>query len=187
MDLSDTQLAAVLHAKKILTDAGLLHVEADDTTRNEDLQNVSQVISELLEGLPGLPSPAVRSYRYVPAAASPFSAEEMNQNIHIINRQTRIHALVDHPIEAIVEYPETGALPGQGVAHRFAVDPDNVYHPKLNVQYSLGDIKGGQANVFCGALLQSNKPGASRVSCRKETISCKLSLAFRQCHDTTLT
>lgn len=178
MNLSDNQLAAVLHARRILSDAGLLDGRAGNSASDRDLENVSSVISEALASLPNLPSPAVRSYHYVPPAASPFSAEDLNQNIHIINRQTRIHALINHPIEAIVEYPETGAILGQGIAHRFAVDPNDIRHPKLNIQYSLGDVKGGQPDIFCGALLQSKKAGGGPVSCRKETISCKSSLTF---------
>jgi hypothetical protein len=46
--------------------------------------------------------------------------------------------------------------------------------PKVNTQYSLGDVKGGQFNLLCGTLLVSNKNKGGQISCKKETISCRL-------------
>ncbi|TFK35032.1 hypothetical protein BDQ12DRAFT_668879 [Crucibulum laeve] len=61
----------------------------------------------------------------------------------------------------IIEYPETSAT----------YNIDTFYHPKFNIQYSLGGNQGGEEDVFCGKLLIDS----SRISVpgSKLKISCK--------------
>ncbi|KAJ7815996.1 hypothetical protein B0H13DRAFT_2460922 [Mycena leptocephala] len=82
-----------------------------------------------------------------------------------------VHALVDHPVGSIVEYPETGASKGVGIAHKFSVDPENFCHPKESFQYSLGDSHGGEPYVHCGTLLLGLD--GTPASCFHKKWSCK--------------
>ncbi|KAJ6598119.1 hypothetical protein DFH09DRAFT_889893, partial [Mycena vulgaris] len=109
----------------------------DDT----DFLEVTRIISHTLSTTSSCP--AIDGSLYVPPAARPFSAEEIWRGFDCINRQTYVHALVEHPIGSIVEYPETGSSEGISVAHLFSVDPDRFSHPKDNFQYSIGDFQGG--------------------------------------------
>ncbi|KAF8577156.1 hypothetical protein K439DRAFT_1622297 [Ramaria rubella] len=89
-----------------------------------------------------------------------------------LTRKSAVHAIIDHPVESIVEYPETGSLHGVAIAHIFAISPSQYIHPKDNLQYSLGDSKGGHKNIGCYLLKSRLCPGKpvpyyqTKVSCR---------------------
>ncbi|KAG1765741.1 hypothetical protein EV702DRAFT_919554, partial [Suillus placidus] len=72
---------------------------------------------------------------------------------------TTVNAIVEHPCGAIVEYPETGSVMGQAVAHIFPISVNCNTHefdnPKASFQYSLGDGHGGRKNVLCHLLRDS--------------------------------
>ncbi|KAJ7920959.1 hypothetical protein B0H13DRAFT_2230669 [Mycena leptocephala] len=97
--------------------------------------------------------------------------DEIQRGFDCINRQNYVHALVEHPLGSIVEYPETGASKGVGIAHRFSVDPANFCHPKECFQYSLGDSHGGEPYVRCGSLLLGLN--GMPASCFHKKLSCK--------------
>ncbi|KAJ6477758.1 hypothetical protein C8R45DRAFT_1102039 [Mycena sanguinolenta] len=104
MPPSDMQLSAVLETKRILTNVGLtMATNVDD----HDFQEIAHV----LDGPLSSPPAAFTSYGdpYCPPAARAFNAEEARCGLDCIDRQTYVHALVEHPTGAIVEYPETGA------------------------------------------------------------------------------
>jgi hypothetical protein len=132
---------------------------------------------------PGPASAVVQGSRYIAPPARPFLNEEIAAHIHKINRQLTVDAFVDHPAGAIVEYPQTGPEETSVVAHRFLVDPNNFYHPKTNIQYSLGGTHGAELDVFCGHLL-CDETGTS-VACHKLKTKCSspcvdLDLALNQ-------
>ncbi|KAK7032947.1 hypothetical protein R3P38DRAFT_3503189 [Favolaschia claudopus] len=151
MFLSSEQRAAVYAAKKLLDDAGLttppLPTSDHVGDAGGDLADVTRVISQTLLIPPSAP------FQYIPPHSRPFTAEELLRGRDCINRQTYVHAIVEHPAGAIVEYPETGTVTGVAIAHVFSVDPASFTHPKENFQYSLGDSRWGECNVFCGGLL----------------------------------
>ncbi|KAJ7242720.1 hypothetical protein C8J57DRAFT_1526083 [Mycena rebaudengoi] len=160
MPLSSVQLSAVLEAKKILDDVDLT------TTTNlddSDFLEVRRVVSQALSATSSLSAIQGSLYHSPPARA--FTAEEIRRDFNCINRQTYVHALLEHPVGAIVEYPETGATAGVRIAHRFSVDPANFSHPKENFQYSLGDSRGGEPYVYCGLLLLGSN--GSPASCKE--------------------
>jgi hypothetical protein len=130
--LSDAQPSAVLEAKRLLANVGLTTATNSD---DRDFQEVSRVLEQILPCLPT--TAAVPTYPYCPLAALLFTAEEIRQSLDCINRQTYVHALVEHRLGSIVEYPETGAGKGVVIVHRFSVDPSNFSHPKENFQYSI--------------------------------------------------
>ncbi|KAJ6452183.1 hypothetical protein C8R47DRAFT_998159 [Mycena vitilis] len=159
MPLSDAQLAAVVEAKRLLANVGLTTATNLD---DRDFQEVTRVISQAIP----------LRYPYSPPAARPFSAEEIRRSLDCINRQNYVHALVEHPTGSIVEYPETGASKGIGIAHRFSVDPAAFSHPKECFQYSLGDSRGGgEPYVRCGSLLLGTD--GTPASCFHQKLSCK--------------
>ncbi|KAJ7234827.1 hypothetical protein C8J57DRAFT_1531331 [Mycena rebaudengoi] len=158
MPLSSAQLSAVLEAKKILVDVDLTTTNLDDS----DFLEVRPVVSQALSATSSLSAIQGSLYHSPPARA--FTAEEIQHDFNCINRQTYVHALLEHPVGAIVEYPETGATAGVRIAHRFSVDPANFSHPKENFQYSLGDSRGGEPYVYCGLLLLGSN--GSPTSCK---------------------
>lgn len=83
-----------------------------------------------------------------------------------MNRATKVSAIVDHPVHAILEYPITA--PGS-IAHRFVVDPISFVQPQSAFQYSLGGGHGGRENAVC--LLLRDDAGKG-VRCRQLKSSC---------------
>ncbi|KAF7333550.1 hypothetical protein MSAN_02419900 [Mycena sanguinolenta] len=151
MPLSNAQLSAVYEAKKILAEVGLTTVP----TTSDDHRNYLDVSRIISEALPTSDSTcaAVSGSLYRPLPARPFTEEELQQSLNYINRQTSVHRLVEHPLGAIVEYPETGNSTGVGIAHRFYINAGKCYAPHENFQYSLGDSRGGEQDALCGNLL----------------------------------
>ncbi|KAF8525595.1 hypothetical protein BU17DRAFT_41669, partial [Hysterangium stoloniferum] len=90
--------------------------------------------------------------------------------------QSYASALIEHPIGAIVEYPESGSQPKYSVAHHFHINPKNFIHPKENIQYSLGDVHGSHENVTCYLLrdIHTKEP----VSCKQLKTRCR---SVKQC------
>ena len=124
-------------------------------------------------GLSFAPLDAIRGYYYRPQSARRFTQDEIARKENCVNRQTRLFAIVDHPVGSIVEYPESGHITGSCIGHRFSVgSTDRFSHPKLNIQYSLGDGHGSRSNVTCGQLLVDAGTGMP-VLCKNEKISCE--------------
>ncbi|KAF8584341.1 hypothetical protein K439DRAFT_1567517 [Ramaria rubella] len=88
-----------------------------------------------------------------------------------LTRQSVVHAVIDHPLGVIVEYPESGGL-GNAIAHRFNTNPLEYVHPKDNLQYSLRDTKGGHKNVNCYLVKSAACPGEP-VKCSQTKVSCR--------------
>ncbi|KAG1788472.1 uncharacterized protein HD556DRAFT_1245206, partial [Suillus plorans] len=97
------------------------------------------------------------------------------------------HAFVEHPLGAIVEYPQTGDAPDQSIAHIFNIDPTTFHssqHPKANFQYSLGNVHGSRDVSKCLMLRDGQ---GQPVSCSNLKTSCKwLKICSARPHDTTI-
>lgn len=183
MTYSHTQLAAIEQATLILAAAGLslsdlpdLHTldPGDDPPYPPTLHDLQSCNL----------SSSVLSSSYEPPRARMFTLDELHDHIpgSRLNRQASVNGIVDHPLGAIVEYPETGAQLGECIAHRFAVDPHNFLNPKENLQYSLGDEHGGHKAAQCFLLADRNgKP----VLCSHLHTSCESYKII--CHAATLT
>lgn len=116
------------------------------------------------------PAPAVSASRYEPPPSRLITETERNQGLHKVTREKVAHRVVEHPRDAIVEYPETGDAPGIAVAHLFNIDPDSFCEPQSSFQYSLGGGHGGRDEVVCKMLRgASGKP----VLCSKLRTTCK--------------
>ena len=120
-------------------------------------------------------APAVLASRYKPPRSRSFTALEISQGLNKVNHETVVDRIVEHPLDSIVEYPETGDSADVAVAHVFNVDHNNFEHPQSSFQYSLGKGHGGRASVTCRLL--KSKSGAS-VVCRKIHTKCKLFHSF---------
>ncbi|KAG2742423.1 hypothetical protein P692DRAFT_20821992 [Suillus brevipes Sb2] len=181
MDLSEHQCLAVQHAQSILSDAGLsasdLNYSPTTSTRSltPTTSNTSPAASSVAVLPSTEPSPIVQASNYVPPPACQFTANEIPQNAHRVSRQTTVHAIVKHSLGAIVEYPETGSVLGQAIAHIFPISVNPITHefdhPKASFQYSFGDGHGGRKNVLCH-LLRDSADGRP-VKCNRISTSCK--------------
>ncbi|KAL4070529.1 hypothetical protein J3A83DRAFT_4064724, partial [Scleroderma citrinum] len=107
---------------------------------------------------------------YIPLPACCFTDKEIGCHLYHINHCSVADVIVYHPPGAIVEYPQTGLLHGESIAHIFAVNLENFNNPKASFQYSLGNTHGSHFGIICGLLCdKSDKP----VRCDKLRISCK--------------
>ncbi|KAJ7860303.1 hypothetical protein B0H13DRAFT_2569623 [Mycena leptocephala] len=158
---------------RLLANVGLTTTTNFDDSDERDFLEVARIVSQALPTSSPSPSACTAVLRslYHPLPARPFTAEEIQRGFDCINRQTYVHALLEHPIGSIVEYPQTGASKGVAIAHRFSVDPANFTHPKDSFQYSLGDSHGGEPYVQCGSLLMG--PGGMPASGFHKHLSCK--------------
>ncbi len=68
-----------------------------------------------------------------------YSDEDRSLGLNAVNRQTRIDALIRHPLNVTVEYPETGKVMNQSIGHIFPVcDPQNFFEPKAKYPVLIG-------------------------------------------------
>ena len=115
---------------------------------------------------------------YKPLPARHFTSEEIRDGRGRLTRQAYVHGLVEHPAGAIVEYPESGATQGLGIAHVFHVDlnSDHFTNPRSNSQYSLGEPQGAHHNVACHQLRdpETDKP----ILCLQRTSRCNYFASF---------
>jgi len=91
---------------------------------------------------------------YDPPPAEYFTPDELQKGCNHVTHKTSAHKIIEHPVNAIVEYPETGENDGECIAHVFNVDLNSFKstHPKASFQYSLGDGHGGHDGVECHML-----------------------------------
>jgi hypothetical protein len=117
-------------------------------------------------------SPVIsQAYQPEPQPIHWFTSEECARRDNAVNRQTKIDGIIHHLPNAIVEYPETGVILGRSVGHIFSVNPQEFHHPRLNIQYSQGDIRGGRANATCKFLY--NDGTRKEANCKNEKFNCE--------------
>lgn len=178
MELSSAQLNALEFAQSILDDAGLSPRDLSDhsQTSSPPPSSYSSPDTSTISLPLSAPDPcsAILAAQYIPPPAHSFTPDEISAGAHRINRQSTVHAIINHPPGAIVEYPQTGSLKGNAVAHVFTVthnfDSMEFDLPQFNFQYSLGDGHGGLKGVQC-FLLHDNM--GQPVRCKKLSTSCK--------------
>lgn len=123
---------------------------------------------------------AAISIHYIPPPARPFTDDDRVQKLHRVTRRTSVHAVVEHPVGAIIEYPQTGQHENESVAHIFHIDPttsESFLRPQSSFQYPLGDGHGGQTISQC--LMLRNAEGHP-VSCSNLKTSCTSLFFLRQ-------
>jgi len=149
--LTDFQCSAAQSAQILLENAGLSLQDLDSFSSS------SPSPSSLSPSPPPLPSPsspipstlskfcsdslstrntclAVAGAHYTPPPAWPFTVEDHMKGQHHVTHKTSAHAIVEHPIGAIVEYPQTGCHANESITHIFHIEPStftSTLHPKL--------------------------------------------------------
>ncbi|TDL13756.1 hypothetical protein BD410DRAFT_720612 [Rickenella mellea] len=162
-EYSAGQLEALSNIKTILENAGLSSVDLDIS------QGRSAHASDIVES-GGTSSPSPQTVlQYIPPRATVYNESQIGIRLNQINRKSYASALANHPEGSVVEYPETGQLGGEAVAHRFKINPREFVHPKVNIQYALGDEHGGRTGVKCHLISDPPAP----VLCTKTTYKCK--------------
>ena len=153
MLLSFEQIGAVLQARKILEDAGLFLSGQSPEAAAANMAQLQELFSGKLNDINQSKSIGLC---YVPQHATQFTPEALisGANCLTCSWKAQVTAKVEHPIGAIVEYPETSSHTDESVAHIFHVDPMNPasVDPRKNLQYSLGDPHGCHSNVSCHLL-----------------------------------
>ncbi|KAJ7059864.1 hypothetical protein C8F01DRAFT_1253960 [Mycena amicta] len=86
-----------------------------------------------------------------------------------ISSRTTLSVLYEHPIGAVVEYPETSASPNEPVGHLFHMDLKNWSCPSLDIAYSRGE-PNGQSKQDCDLLLDR---AGNRVRCIMKSSTCQ--------------
>lgn len=121
--------------------------------------------------------PHLKISQYVPLQARPFTASEIECGAHKLTRETKASRIVQHPVGAVVEYPEAGTSAEEIVFHHFAVDPEGQVHPKDNIQYSMGATHGSSGTHrkrYCNWLTPNGHAGSreTRCECSELVVSC---------------
>ncbi|KAF9232965.1 hypothetical protein BU15DRAFT_90533 [Melanogaster broomeanus] len=170
MDLSRSQLNAMERAQLILDDAGVSPRELELLSRPSSRlsSHVSSRSYSPIVRPPITPSPSILASQYIPPPARPFTPDELTNHVHKINRNQSVDAIIEHPLGAIVEYPQTGVFPGQAIAHVFTIDPLSFENPKSNFQYSMG---GNGGRLSCCGLLRDDS--GEPVICNRLKSSCQ--------------
>ncbi|KAL4061962.1 hypothetical protein V8B97DRAFT_2027006 [Scleroderma yunnanense] len=150
MDLSLSKREALDHVQSIVEEAGLSPHDLESISASSSPHSLPH--TSILPPSPFVPHPAILSSNYVHSPTYP------------------LHHLYHINCYAIVEYPQTGSLHGESIAHVFAVDLENFDNLKASFQYSLGNTHDSHFGIICGLLCdKSDKP----VRCDKLRISCK--------------
>ena len=174
MDLSAEQRDALSRCEAILTGVGLSPRVLDTSpspSRASSRASTPSTPSSYISSFDCPPCPAVLASQYIPPPARLFTREERDCHANRVTRRTYVDGIIEHPLDAIVEYPQTGSRDGESIAHIFTVDPLNFFHPKSSFQYSLGDTHGGQADIKCHLL--RDESGNTPVLCNKVRLSCE--------------
>ena len=116
-DLSSLQRKAVFDALHTLRAANVppetilqLHLEYPDIHK----EPISFPIC------PSEPSAAIQKALYITPEAYKFTEQDTEAKANRLTCQSYVTALVDHPDNAIIKYPEAGKSNGEAVVHRFS-------------------------------------------------------------------
>ncbi|KAF9003543.1 hypothetical protein BDQ17DRAFT_1425039 [Cyathus striatus] len=192
--LSDDQIEAIASAKAALLTVGLNPDVLDDISRSHTISHVDPVshintdssasgalsdevstsTTPVLHDGDNPPCGSVTSHHPATLFNSIDKKYHLTTNLKI-NRLLILDYLLNYPPGAVEEYLESALSPEGAVGHRFTIDPENFYHPKFNIQYSLGDRHGGVENVYCGELLHHAELGKPAL-CEKLYTTCTYSV-----------
>lgn len=130
------------------------------------------------------PTPSPTSLPSLPAGPAPsryFTPEEIAIKAHRATRLTPCTKIAQHPLGAVVEYPECGTHEQENILHQFRIDPNpaTFVNPRDNIQYPLGSSgsSGGHPNRPCNFITPhgGHAPQKQRPDCTEIGHSCTLS------------
>lgn len=116
-----------------------------------------------------LPLPQVAPASYWPPNARLFTPDEIKEERHKLNKKSRLTRIIEHPLDAVLEYPETTELSSEKIAHVFPIRPDAFRSPHLNIQYSL-NFEGSIDDVSCKLLRDES---GTPAQCYKISNTCR--------------
>ncbi|KAJ7931892.1 hypothetical protein B0H13DRAFT_1857544 [Mycena leptocephala] len=137
------------------TDATGRHVQADMRAGLVDIRPQLRKLVSLAPGAQRAPADIQQTImdvalflqqQHVPTEPAPRPADQgpapppQIETLVSLNTRTTLSVLYRHPINAVVEYPETGAQ--KPVGHLFQLDPEDWQPPELNIAYSRGAPHG---------------------------------------------
>lgn len=143
---------------------------AQDVLREAGLQPTDILASSFCK--PFFPNDSII---YTPSKAILFTQNELQNHEGRLTRQSYIHAIVDHPLNAILEFPESGHEMDLAVGHRFRINPKEAENrktfvsPQSNIQYSMFGISIHR-DVRC--LLLKDQTTGEAVLCRQTKLQC---------------
>ncbi|KAG1887408.1 uncharacterized protein F5891DRAFT_967475 [Suillus fuscotomentosus] len=190
--LTELQRSAVQNAQALLESAGLSPRDLDSVSPSPSPTPLSPVhIASTPLHLSTVTAPAIQhacshptiSTYYIPPPARPFTDEDRVREFHRVTRRTSAHSLVEHPVGAIVEYPQTGQYANESVAHIFHIDPTtskSSLRPQSSFQYSLGDGHGGKTISRCLMLRDAEGHPVSCTSLKTSCTSLKICSARKR-------
>jgi len=169
MSLTAEQCKAIKDTKKILQDSGV----ADPSSFPTDVfaSSLQSLANDNLVTRHSFPLPLFSYISFPPSFPATGHLKVT------CNSSSAVDAVIDHPIGAIVEYPQSGSQPGEAIANRFAINPSDYVNPRNNLQYSTGKGRSGHANIKCFIISQGNSPGEAVPSYQFKG-GCKLSSDF---------
>ncbi|KIJ46298.1 hypothetical protein M422DRAFT_250347 [Sphaerobolus stellatus SS14] len=151
--MTATQLEALRKARDILQEAGLIS-SPPSSPRSELTRFKTLLISSTID------EPSIAPIiKYIPSSAALYAVEDIRAGRNRTTSQRYVQKFIQHPANVIVEYPETGCLPNEAVAHIFphqrAEEED--YDPKLNIQYGVWGKHGSRNDVQFYLLSEGEK------------------------------
>lgn len=162
LDFSADQLAAIQDAETLLQNAGI------SVLSFIQFQTHRHHVEDHHDG----PSDTVRHAQYVSPPATPFTAEDIRIGRHRVTREQTVQAFIEHPYNAIVEFPQSGASSGESVAHRQKIDTNHYMDPRDNVQFSIYKHHSTRKIKGC-FMLDPSTEGNKPMECMKFTGDCK--------------
>ncbi|KIJ50592.1 hypothetical protein M422DRAFT_245222 [Sphaerobolus stellatus SS14] len=157
MTFDELQLEALQKARKILEEAGLL--KSPPSSPLAELTYFKQIF-ELSQDSNSEVSSIPSTINYIASLAAPYTSEDMHSGRNRTTYKACAQKFIQHPENAIVEYPETGSFNGEAIVHIFPLPPGTSqedFDPKLNIQYGIWGKHGSRPNVRLFLFPQEDK------------------------------
>ncbi|KIJ36290.1 hypothetical protein M422DRAFT_261437 [Sphaerobolus stellatus SS14] len=157
MTFDELQLEALQKARKILEEVGLL--KSPPSSPLAELTYFKQIF-ELSQDSNSEVSSVPSTINYIASPAAPYTSEDIHSGHNRTTYKARAQKFIQHPENAIVEYPETGSFNGEAIVHIFPLPPGTSqedFDPKLNIQYGIWGKHGSRPNVRLFLFPQEDK------------------------------
>ena len=141
MDLSAEQRDALSHCEAILTGVGLLPRVLDTSpspSHTSSRASTPSTPSSYISSFDCPPCPAVLASRYIPPPARLFTREERDCHANRVTRRMYVDGIIEHPLDAIVKYPQTGSHHSKSIAHIFT---------SVQLSFTLSDLHLSLTNL----------------------------------------
>lgn len=151
---TDEQLQIISRAQEILQQAGLQPTDILGSKFSPEHDTL----------------PFTCLFEYIAPHPTSYTSEEIASKENCVTRQSNICSIVDHPVGALVEFPQSGDQMDMAIGHRFQINPPNFVSPKNNIQYALGS-PSSHSNVTC--LLLHDKTAGEPIQCKQTKLKCR--------------